>query len=368
MLHYALMSGFVSLAKQGAVGNGTTAAINTWSIFLRGILSGSVRLRLGDTFDRPSDMIVLPCSTDGTVTPFVAERLLQYTIPKPKGKMRLGEVDAVAFVGAENISQFVAFACSVENMKTNEEAIEDIGRQIGEFSNQNPSVRDIAAPLLGAGAGGLPSELSVAAISRGFKRSAAKHATLTVHILHKVVYQRFLDKKSTTEGTALVSSSHGPARVFISYTGTNTRHNDWVAELGSFLRENGVNARLDQWHLRRGMDLPQWMTNELDLAERVIIVSDSRYSDRADGRSGGVGWETMIIQGDMSNLPPDSTKYIVIVREDDFDIGVPRYLKTKYCMHWGTRADDEALKNELLQELYDIPKEPPIGLPPTLEY
>lgn len=326
-------------------------------------MSGFVRLKLGDMFDRPSDMIVLPCSTDGTVTPFVAKRLLQYTIPKPKRRMRLGAVDAVAFVGAENIAQFVAFACSVKNMRTSEQAIEEIGHQLGKFSIEHQSVREIAAPLLGAGAGGLSSELSVAAISRGFKSAAAMHATLSVHILDEVVYRELIGEKPMAQNV----SPHRPTRVFISYSGTSDTHKQWVADLGSFLRENGVNARLDQWHLRRGMDLPQWMANELDLAERVVIISDARYSDRADGRAGGVGWETMLIQGDMLNLPPDSTKYITIVRENEFNIGVPRYLKAKYCMHWSNQADEKALKKELLQELYDLPKEPPIGLPPTFE-
>jgi hypothetical protein len=48
-----------------------------------------VELRLGDMFDGPSDLIVLPCSTVGSVTPFVREKLRNYRIPYPKPVMNL---------------------------------------------------------------------------------------------------------------------------------------------------------------------------------------------------------------------------------------------------------------------------------------
>jgi len=54
----------------------------------------SVKLRLGDMFDGPSDLIVLPCSTSGTITGFVARRLIEYSIPHPKAGMTLGEVES----------------------------------------------------------------------------------------------------------------------------------------------------------------------------------------------------------------------------------------------------------------------------------
>jgi hypothetical protein len=52
------------------------------------------------------------------------------------------------------------------------------------------------------------------------------------------------------------------------------------------------------------MDLPQFISNELTLADRVVLVSDEKYAEKADGRVGGVGWETMIVQGDIARLAP----------------------------------------------------------------
>src|SRR6185369_11357389 len=64
-----------------------------------------------------------------------------------------------------------------------------------------------------------------------------------------------------------------PLRVFVSYSHSTPEHADWVKDLGTFLRSNGIDARMDIWHLRRGMDLAQFMTNELALADKVILVS-----------------------------------------------------------------------------------------------
>ena len=56
-------------------------------------MNTTVKLRLGDLFDGPADLIVLPCSTVGTVTGFVARALAHHSIFHPREGMRLGEVD-----------------------------------------------------------------------------------------------------------------------------------------------------------------------------------------------------------------------------------------------------------------------------------
>ena len=103
------------------------------------------------------------------------------------------------------------------------------------------------------------------------------------------------------------------------------------------------------------MDLPQWMCNELTLANRVIIISNEAYKAKADGRQGGVGWETMIIQGDLAKLPPDCTKYQVIVRAELLEDGLPLYLRTRYAFHARPSDAPESFREELVKELLDLP-------------
>jgi hypothetical protein len=309
-----------------------------------------VRLRLGDLFDGPSDLIVLPCSTSGTVTGFVARSLSSYSTPHPREGMRLGEVEFMPFEGAADIAQFVAFAASVKYMTSTVEAICEIGESIGQFTQEQPAVRALAAPLLGAGSGGLQSEKVVSALREGFMKKASENSCLTISVRHKDVYERLRAGRQRIKG-----EPRRVPRVFISHTSRTKEDEGWVVELALHLIDKGVQVRLDKFHLRRGMDLPQWMCNELALADRVVIVSNEFYKSKADGRLGGVGWETMIIQGDLAKLPPDSTKYQVIVRCESLPEGLPLYLSTRYVFHAKPSEDSSGYREELVRELLDLP-------------
>lgn len=313
-------------------------------------MASRVRLRLGNLFDGPSDLIVLPCSTVGTITGFVAQSLREFSIPHPRERMRLGEVEFMAFEGAENVAQYVAFAASVQYNTSDTQAIIAIGRALGEFTQEQAAVRAVASPLLGAGAGGLRCESVVAALKEGFEEMASANACLTISVLHQEVYDRL-----RTSRRRVVGESARTRRVFISHTSRTKSEESWVEDLALYLIEKGIQARLDKFHLRRGMDLSQWMCNELSLADRVIIVSNETYKAKADRRLGGVGWETMLIQGDLAGLPPDSTKYQVIVRAESLNDGLPFYLKTKYAFHAKPSEPVQNLREELVKELLDLP-------------
>jgi hypothetical protein len=264
--------------------------------------------------------------------------------------MRLGEVEFMPFDGAENIAQFVAFAASVDYMTSTLDAICDIGRALGTFTQKQPMVRAISAPLLGAGAGGLQSERVVASLRRGFEEKATADSCLTVSILHKDVYDRLRANRKKITGRDQCAT-----RVFISHTSRTPEEEDWVKNLAFYLIDKSIQVRLDKFHLRRGMDLPQWMCNELALADRVVIVSNEAYKAKADGRMGGVGWETMVIQGDLASLPPDSTKYQVIVRAESLNDGLPLYLKTRYVFHARPSDASDSFREELVKELLGLP-------------
>ncbi|MFZ1683021.1 MAG: toll/interleukin-1 receptor domain-containing protein [Candidatus Zixiibacteriota bacterium] len=313
-------------------------------------MTAIVKVKLGDLFDGPSDLIVLPCSTGGTVTGFVGSRLSAHSLPHPKAGMKLGEIEIVPFEGGENLAQFVAFAASVQAHSSALSAIKSIAEGLGEFTVQEPSVRAISVPLLGAGAGGLGPESVIEALQRGFRRTAEEDAVLSIFILHPDLFARYRNFKRSPKTRA-----KSPVRVFISHTSTTPDAIEWVKELALHLIDSGIQARLDKFHLRRGMDLPQWMCNELAMAQKVIVVCDENYKLKADGRMGGVGWETMIIQGDIANLPHDSTKYQVIVRAEDLASGLPLYLRTRYAYHLKPGESDSSIRNELVREILELP-------------
>ncbi len=151
-------------------------------------------------------------------------------------------------------------------------------------------------------------------------------------------------------------------RVFISYTADDKDNGEWVKELAVRLRQNGVDARLDRFHLKPGTDLPQWMTNEVSMADKVLLVCDHNYVIKADVHKGGVGWETMIVQGDMRTQGETKGKYIAIVREAEIDKALPIYMKSKMALHWKKEATigEEDFK-DLLYAIFDCDTAPDLG-------
>jgi len=55
-------------------------------------MAGKIQIKLGDMFQGVCDLIILPCSTNGTVTQFVFNRLKNYNIPTPRKELSLGEI------------------------------------------------------------------------------------------------------------------------------------------------------------------------------------------------------------------------------------------------------------------------------------
>ena len=103
--------------------------------------------------------------------------------------------------------------------------------------------------------------------------------------------------------------------------------------------------------------MPQWMTNEVIKAHKVLLICDTHYAEKADTRKAGVGWETMIVQGDMLLQGEMNTKYIVLAC-GGFDKNIPIYMKSKLGI-----SKDEVDKNidRLLEHIFDIDSAPEIG-------
>lgn len=361
-------------------------------------MPGSIHLEVGDIFNGPSDLIVLPCSSGGGITGFVRNRLEEFNIQYPSEKIKFGSIHVFPFSGAENIASYVAFAASVKNMKSSEKSLGEIGKQLGIFASENPSVRLISSPLLGTGAGGLSPFTAFKSLTAGFFLTSPENAILKICILSEDWYNKIISERIYSYPHVDLNKQHDiehikereradrdlekvvehpredgqdlpskPIRVFISYTRTSESHSEWVKNLAKFLRENGIDARLDVWHLRHGMDLTQWMCNEIDLAQKVIVICNEEYAKRADGRHGGVGWEIRIVQGDLLTRGNENiSRYIPIIRSPSIPEGVPSFLKSAYGIHWSPfEKNDLARKQELLRALYQVEEEAPeIGKPP----
>ncbi len=147
-------------------------------------------------------------------------------------------------------------------------------------------------------------------------------------------------------------------KAFISYSWTSPEHGDWVIELASQLRENGVDVILDKWDLKEGHDavaFMEMMVTDPDI-KKVIVVLDRGYAQKADSRKGGVGTETQIISAEVYKKI-DQNKFVAVTAEKDAE-GKP-YLPTYYKsrIYIDLSGPDNYANNfdQLLRWIYDKP-------------
>src|SRR5271169_7139759 len=88
-----------------------------------------------------------------------------------------------------------------------------------------------------------------------------------------------------------------PPKVFISYSWESEDHKTWVRFLAERLTKNGVDVRLDQWHIVHGQSLTQFMESEVQSCDFVLVICTKDYCRKSIKRSGGVGYEQQIITG-----------------------------------------------------------------------
>jgi hypothetical protein len=76
--------------------------------------------------------------------------------------------------------------------------------------------------------------------------------------------------------------------VFISYSHDSEEHKNWVLQLATRLRSNGVNVLLDRWNLKLGNDLASFMERGLSKSQRVVCVCSENYGKKSNERWGGL--------------------------------------------------------------------------------
>lgn len=309
----------------------------------------------GDIFDMKCDLLVVPCNNYGGISTNVCISLRNNNIPYDLRKMNAGDVVFLTNIKHCTNAWAVAFAASVDvcQAKCTEEYLHKICESIKDYCKCN-SLNRINIPLLGTGAGGMTNQESFQILKECFQDEP--RITLRIFAYSEKVYFELKEQIETEKEKNMVKNP----RVFISYAGDDPENQKWVKKFACRLRENGVDARLDVFHLKPGQDLPQWMTNELLMADKVLLICDKYYAEKADLKRGGVGWETMIIHGDMmSHLQSD--KYICIVREENIDTGLPIYVKSRYSLHWTEPEIKEEAFRQLMYNLFDCNVEPEIG-------
>lgn len=153
--------------------------------------------------------------------------------------------------------------------------------------------------------------------------------------------------------------------VFISYSHDDQSHKDWVLQLATRLRSNGVNVLLDRWNLKLGQDLAAFMERGLSKSNRVLCICSQTYIKKANEGQGGVGYEKQIITAEL--LSDLNTNWVVpIIRNNPTQKKVPTFLGGRLYISFEVENLYESQYEELLREILDEPALPipPIGANP----
>ena len=118
-------------------------------------------------------------------------------------------------------------------------------------------------------------------------------------------------------------------KVFISYAWENGNLKDWVRNLAIELRNNGVDAKLDQWEVVPGDQMPHFMEKSVRDNDYVLLICTPKYKVRSESRIGGVGYEGDIMTAEILQNN-NHKKFIPILQSGNKDISIPSWLKGKY--------------------------------------
>jgi hypothetical protein len=156
-------------------------------------------------------------------------------------------------------------------------------------------------------------------------------------------------------------------KVFISYSWAVT---DRVMELASRLRRDCIDVILDKWDLKEGQDKYAFMEKSVNdqSIEKVLVICDRTYAEKANARTGGVGDETLIISPEVyANV--NQEKFLPVIFEVD-DTGapyIPAYIKSR--IYFDLSSDDkyETGYEGILRNLHEKPlySKPPLGRIPS---
>lgn len=148
--------------------------------------------------------------------------------------------------------------------------------------------------------------------------------------------------------------------VFISYSWDSENHKEWVLNLANRLRDDGIDVILDRYYLTLGKNLPHFVETSIARATRIIIVFTPNYKLKADGRSGGVGYEYSIMNADLYANQTTNEKVIPVLRTGDMEESIPKFMQQ--FIHLDIR-NDLNFENSYIDLRREIYNEPTIVMP-----
>ena len=159
-------------------------------------------------------------------------------------------------------------------------------------------------------------------------------------------------------------------KIFISYSWTTPKHEDWVINLAERLVSDGVDVVIDKWNLKEGhdkFDFMESMVKSTDI-KKVLIILDKKYSEKAEQRAGGVGTEAQIISPKIyEDVSQEKFIPIVVEKDDNGNAYAPTFLESRIYIDLSEQDNFEENYEKLLRNIYQRPahSKPKLGKAPS---
>ena len=92
------------------------------------------------------------------------------------------------------------------------------------------------------------------------------------------------EKELTQRMASALTDTHEKPLVFLSYSWDDEDHKKWALGLANRLRDDGIDAIIDQTHLDFGGDSPEFMERSIRDSRYVLVICTEPYKERFDGR------------------------------------------------------------------------------------
>lgn len=130
-------------------------------------------------------------------------------------------------------------------------------------------------------------------------RSVSPFFRFHYHCFHQTPWRGVIEvvgyAHGATEVGANATSREGVApRVFISYSWDSPAHQKWVLDLADELIRHGIDVIVDKRNLYPGEEITEFIERGIRECDVFLMVCSDRYTEKAKGRIGGVGLETVI--------------------------------------------------------------------------
>lgn len=158
-------------------------------------------------------------------------------------------------------------------------------------------------------------------------------------------------------------------RVFISYSWDSPEHKSWVKSLATQLRQDGIDVRLDDWHLR-GRTIPSFMTSEVRNADFILAICTPRFREKVhatedDTNTTGSGWETQIASSIQFN--DNRNRMVPLLASGTWNEAAPDVIiGLAYFDFSNEDVVGKSYKALLLRLLGRESAAPPLGVPPDI--